>query len=85
VRVRYDRAALLRPHHQCKGGTGAPREDQGHSGLADTQERDKIEELLRAVQLLQAVRPGFFSALSTADRSYQARGLHMDREITGSL
>jgi hypothetical protein len=46
VRVRYDRAALLRPHHQWKGGTGAPREDQRHSGLADAQERDRIEELL---------------------------------------
>jgi hypothetical protein len=57
VRVRYDRAALLGPHHQCIGGTGAPREDQGHSGLADTQECDRIEELLRVVQLLQAVRP----------------------------
>jgi hypothetical protein len=85
VRVRYDRAALLRPHHQCIGGTGAPREDQGHSGLADAQERDRIEELLRAVQRLQAVRLRFFSAWSTADRSYQVWGLHMDREITGSL
>jgi hypothetical protein len=85
VRVRYDRVALLRPHHQCTGGTGAPREDQGHSGLADAQECDIIEELLWAVQLLQAVHPGFFSAWSTANRSYQAWGLHMDREITGSL
>jgi hypothetical protein len=34
VRVQYDIAALLRPHHQCIGGTGAPREDQGHSELA---------------------------------------------------
>jgi hypothetical protein len=59
VRVQYDRAALLRPHHQCKGGIGAPREDQGHSGLADAQERDRIEGLLWAVHLLQAVRPGF--------------------------
>jgi hypothetical protein len=85
VRDRYDRVALLRPHHQCTGGTGAPREDQGHSGLADAQERDRIEELLRVVQLLQAVRPGFFLAWSIADRCYQAWGLHMDREITGSL
>jgi hypothetical protein len=53
--------------------------------LVDAQERDKIEELLWVVQLLQAVRPGFFSAWSTVDRSYQAWGLHMDREITGSL
>jgi hypothetical protein len=85
VRVRYDRVTLLRPHHRCIGGTGAPREYQGHSRLADAQECDRIEELLRAVQLLQAVRPGFFSAWSTADRSYQAWGLHMDREIIGSL
>jgi hypothetical protein len=56
VRVRYDRDALPRPHHQCTGGIGAPREDQGHSGLVDAQERDKIEELLWVVQLLQAVR-----------------------------
>jgi hypothetical protein len=72
VRVWYDIASLLRPHHHYKGGTGAPREDQGHSGLAVAQEHDRIEELLRAVQLLQAVRPGFFSAWSTTDRSYQA-------------
>jgi hypothetical protein len=78
VRVQYDRDALLRIHHQCTGGIGAPREDHGHSGLADAQERDRIEEILRAVQLLQAVRPGFFLAWSTADRSYQAQGLHMD-------
>jgi hypothetical protein len=49
VRVWYDRAALLRPHHHCTEGTGAPREDQGHSGLADTQERDISEEILRDV------------------------------------
>jgi hypothetical protein len=49
VRVRYDIVSLLRPHHQCTGGTGAPREDQVHSGLADAQEPDRIEELLRAV------------------------------------
>jgi hypothetical protein len=67
VRFWYDRDALLRPHHQCTGGTGAPREDQGHSGLVDTQEHDIIEELLWAVQLLQAVHPGFFSAWSTAE------------------
>jgi hypothetical protein len=78
VRVRYDRTTLLRTHHQCKRGTGAPREDQGHSGLADAQERDRIEELLRAVQLLQAVRLRFFLAWSTTDRSYQAWALHMD-------
>jgi hypothetical protein len=35
VRVWYDIAALFGPHHQCTGGTGAPREDQGHSGLVD--------------------------------------------------
>jgi hypothetical protein len=85
VRDRYERVALLRPHHPCTGGTGTPREDQGHSGLVDAQEHDIIEELLRAVQLLHAVRLGFFSAWSTVDRSYQAWGLHMDREITGSL
>jgi hypothetical protein len=85
VRVRYDIDALLRPHHQCTGGTGAPREDQGHSGLANAQERDRIEELLQAVQLLQVVRLRFFSDWSTAGRSYQAWGLHMDREIIGSL
>jgi hypothetical protein len=78
VRVQYDIAALLRPHHQCTGVTSAPREDQVNSGLADAQEPDIIEELLRAVQLLQAVRPGFFSSWSTVDRSYQAWGLHMD-------
>jgi hypothetical protein len=78
VRVQYDRVSLLRPHHQCTGGTGAPREDQGHSGLVDAQECDRIEELLRAVQLLQVIRLGFFSAWSTTDRSYQAWGLHMD-------
>jgi hypothetical protein len=49
VRVRYDIDSLLRPHHQCTGGTGAPREDQGHSGLADAQECDRIEELLWVV------------------------------------
>jgi hypothetical protein len=52
VLVRYDRAALLRTHHQCRGGIGTPREDQGHYGLADAQECDRIEELLRVVQLL---------------------------------
>jgi hypothetical protein len=78
VRVRYDRVVLLRPHHQCTGGTVAPREYQGHSGLVDAQEHDRIEELLRVVQLLQVVRPRFFLAWSTADRSYQAWGLHMD-------
>jgi hypothetical protein len=36
-------------------GTGAPREDQGHSGLANTQECDRVEELLWAMQLLQVV------------------------------
>jgi hypothetical protein len=35
VQVRYDIASLLRPYHQGTGGTGAPREDQGHSGLVD--------------------------------------------------
>jgi hypothetical protein len=35
VRVWYDRVSLFRPHHQCTGGTGAPREDQAHSGLDD--------------------------------------------------
>jgi hypothetical protein len=85
VQVQYDIDSLLRPHHQCTGGTSAPREDQGHSGLASAQERDRIEELLWAVQLLQAVRPGVFSAWSTVDRYYQERGLHMDREIIGSL
>jgi hypothetical protein len=85
VRVRYDRVALIRPHHQCTGGTGAPREDRGHSGLVDAQERDRIEELLQAMHLLQAVRPRFFLAWSTANRSYQECGLHMDREITRSL
>jgi hypothetical protein len=69
VRVRYGRATLLRPHHQCTRGTGAPREDQGHYGLTNTQVRDIIEELLRAVQLLQGVRLGFFSAWSIVDRS----------------
>jgi hypothetical protein len=49
VRVWYDRASLLRPHHQCTGGIGSPREDQGHFGLADAQEHDKIEELLWAM------------------------------------
>jgi hypothetical protein len=52
VRGRYDRANLLRPHHQCTWGTGALREDQGHSGLVNAQECDIIEELLRAVQPL---------------------------------
>jgi hypothetical protein len=85
VRFRYDRVSLLRPNHQCIGGIGAPRKDQGHSGLADTGERDRIKEFLWAVQLLQVVHPGFFSAWSTADRSYQAWGLHMDQEIRGSL
>jgi hypothetical protein len=85
VRVWYDRAALLRPHHQCTGGTGAPREDQGHSVLADAQERDRNEELLRAMQLLQTVLSGFFSAWSIDDRYYQAWGLHMDQEIIGNL
>jgi hypothetical protein len=61
------------------GGTGAPREDQGHSGLADAQERDIIEELPQAVQLLQAVRLRIFSALSIVDKYYKAWGLHMDR------
>jgi hypothetical protein len=82
VRVWYDRATLLGPHHQCTRGTSAPREDQGHSGLADAQEHDIVEDLLRTMQLLQVVRPRFFSAWSTTDRSYQAWGLHMDREIT---
>ena len=79
MRVQYDRAALLRPHHQCTGGTGAPREDQGHSGLVDAQECDIIEEILWVLQLLQAVRPRFFSPWSIDDRSYKAWGLHMDR------
>jgi hypothetical protein len=52
VRVQYERDALFRPHHQCTGGTGAPREGQVHPRLADTQERDKIKELLRAMYLL---------------------------------
>jgi hypothetical protein len=85
VRVQYDRDALIRPHHQCTRGTVAPREDQGHFGLADAQECDRIEDVLQVVQLLQAVRLGFFSAWSTVDRSYQAWRLHMDREIIGSL
>ena len=63
----------------AQGGTSAPGKDQGHSGLANAQERNRVEEFLRVVQLLQAVRPGFFSAWSTTDRSYQAWGLHMDR------
>jgi hypothetical protein len=46
VRVRYDKATLLRPHHQCTGGTSAPREDQGHSRLVNAQEHNIIEELL---------------------------------------
>jgi hypothetical protein len=71
----YDRDDLLRPHHQCTGGTGAPRKDQGHSGLADAQERDRIEELLQVVQLLQAICLGFFSAWSTVDKYYQEWGL----------
>jgi hypothetical protein len=45
----------------------------------------ELRSFFGLVQLLQAVRPGFFSAWSTADRSYQAWGLHMDREIRGSL
>jgi hypothetical protein len=85
VRVWYDRDSLLRPHHQCTGGIGAPREDQGHSRLVDAQERDIIERILRAMQLLHAVHLGFFSAWSTTDRSYQAWGLNMDQEITRSL
>jgi hypothetical protein len=68
VRVWSDRTSLLRPHHQCIVGTGAPREDQGHSGLVNAQEHDRIEDLLRAMQLLQAVHPGFFSSWSIADR-----------------
>jgi hypothetical protein len=78
VRVQYDITTLLRPHHQCTGGTGAPRGDQGHSGLADAQECDIIEELLQAVQLLQAGHLGFFLTWSTTDRYYQSWGLHMD-------
>jgi hypothetical protein len=85
VRVWYDIASLHRPHHQCIGGTSAPREDQGHSGLADAQECDRIEELLWVVQLLQMVHPRFFSSWRTIDRSYQEWGLHMDREIIGIL
>jgi hypothetical protein len=49
VRVWYDSAALLRPHHQCTGGTRALREDQGHSRFVDAQECDRIKELLRAM------------------------------------
>ena len=52
MRVQYDRATLLGPHDQCTRGIGAPGEDQGHSGLANAQERDRVEEFLRAVQLL---------------------------------
>jgi hypothetical protein len=47
VRVRYERDALIGPHHQCTRATGAPREDQGHSGLANAQECDKIEDFFR--------------------------------------
>jgi hypothetical protein len=85
VRVWYERDALLGTHNQCTGGTSAPREYQGHSGFVDAQEHDIIEELLQAMQLLHVIRPGFFSSWSTADRYYQAWGLHMDREIIGSL
>jgi hypothetical protein len=85
VRGWYDIADLLRPHHQCTWGICAPREYQVHSGLVDAQECDIIEEFLQVVQPLQAVRLGVFSSWSTADRSYQVWGFHMDREITGSL
>ena len=78
MKVRYDRDFLLRPYHQFTGGTGALGKDQGHSGLANAQEHNKVEEFLRAVHLLQVVRPGFFSTWSTADGSYQAWGFHLD-------
>jgi hypothetical protein len=48
---------------QHKGGTGAPGEDQGHSGLANAQECDRVEELIWAMQLLQAVCQGFLGLL----------------------
>jgi hypothetical protein len=79
VCVRYDITTLLGPHHQCTGGTGTPGKDQGHSGLANAQERDRVEELLRVMQLLHVVHQGFFSAWSTTDGSRQVGGFHLDR------
>jgi hypothetical protein len=70
---------LLGPHHQCTGGTGTPGEDHGHSGLTNTQECDKVEELLRVMQLLQAVCQGFFLAWSTTNGYHQACGFHLDQ------
>ena len=85
VWVRYDRATLLRPHIQCIGVIGEPREDQGHSGLANAQECDRVEELLRVMQLLHVVHQGFFLAWSTTEGSQQAWGFHLDRWVTKSL
>jgi hypothetical protein len=49
---RFDRDTLLGSHHQCTGGTGTPGEYQGHFGLANAQECDRVEELLGVMKLL---------------------------------
>jgi hypothetical protein len=59
VRVWYERTLVLGAHHQRTRGTGTSGEDQGHSGLANTQEHHRVEGILWVVQLLQAVRKGF--------------------------
>jgi hypothetical protein len=53
--------------------------------LANAQERDRVEEFLWAMQLLQVDFPGFFSAWSTTDGSYQSWGFHLDRGVTKSF
>jgi hypothetical protein len=69
----------------CTGGTGAPGEDQGHFGLANAQECDRVEEFLWVVQLLQEVHEGFFTVGGTTHRPHQTRSLHLDRRVVEGI
>jgi hypothetical protein len=59
-------------------GYKCTRKDQGHSGLDNAHEHDRVEDILWDMHLLHAVCRGFFLAWITTYRSHLTWGLHLD-------
>jgi hypothetical protein len=76
------RELLYLGHIISELSTGSSREDQGHSGLANTQETHGAERILWVMQLLQGVRQRLFTVGRTTHRFDQEGRLSVDRGNT---
>jgi len=81
----HEGTIVLGAFHQWAGSTSSLGKYQGHCGLANAQESHGAERILWVMQLLQAVRQGFFTVGSTTHRLDQEGCFSLDRGVTTNI